>query len=44
LATSQSLIYLLTEVRATQSGQAPPSNEHLHLGYISFPLATVENG
>ena len=47
LATSQSLIYLLTEARATQSGQAPhvhPSNERPRLGYASFPLATVENG
>ena len=47
LATSQSLIYLLTEAHATQSGQAPhPSNERPRLGagYASFLLATVENG
>ena len=45
LATSQSLIYLLTEARATQSGRAPhPGNERPRLGYASFPLATVENG
>jgi len=46
LATSQSLIYLLKEARATQLGHVKlhPSNECLHLGYASFLFATVENG
>jgi len=32
------MIYLLTEARATQSGQAPPSYEHLSVRVLATPI------